>query len=124
MARDPQYGVTTDGWQHLVTTIEVNAQDLPHLLAKKDELVEMLQEVRSVTVEQTAFAASRQEATRRLQARLTEGRKLATFLRAGVRQHYGNRSEKLAEFRLQPFRGRRPAPPVEPEPEPESTPTE
>jgi hypothetical protein len=37
-----------------------------------------------------------------------------------VRQHYGNRSKKLAEFHLQPFLGRRPAdpaiPPAEPEP--------
>ncbi|HEX7185186.1 MAG TPA: hypothetical protein VF756_25395 [Thermoanaerobaculia bacterium] len=38
---------------------------------------------------------------------LAEGRKLATFLRTGVKQHYGNRSEKLAEFDLQPFRGRK-----------------
>ena len=29
---------------------------------------------------------------------------MMAFVDAGVRQHYGNRSEKLAEFGLQPFR--------------------
>lgn len=28
------------------------------------------------------------------------------FVNAGVRQYYGNRSEKLVEFGLQPLRGR------------------
>ena len=52
---------------------------------------------------------------------LEEGLKLATFLRVGVRQHYGNRSEKLVEFGFQPFRSRRVPPPPEPPPSPEVT---
>lgn len=31
---------------------------------------------------------------------MDEGRKLSAFLKAGVRQHYGNRAEKLVEFGL------------------------
>jgi hypothetical protein len=31
------------------------------------------------------------------------------FLNAGLRQHYGKDSERLAEFSLPPFRGRGPA---------------
>lgn len=43
------------------------------------------------------------------------------FLNAGLRQHYGKDSEKLAEFNLVPFRGRRaksepPVPPMPPAP--------
>jgi hypothetical protein len=48
--------------------------------------------------------ATKQEATKRLQAVLVEGRKLATFLRSGVKQRYGDRSEKLVEFGLAPVR--------------------
>lgn len=35
---------------------------------------------------------------------LREMQFLNTFLNAGIREHYGNRSEKLVEFGLQPFR--------------------
>jgi len=34
------------------------------------------------------------------------GKKLVTFLRTGVKEHYGNRAEKVAEFGVQPFRRR------------------
>lgn len=48
--------------------------------------------------------ATKQETTKRLRTLLAEGRKLATFLRAGVKQRYGNRAEKLVEFGLAPLR--------------------
>ena len=35
---------------------------------------------------------------------MVQGRKLATYLRVGLKQNYGNRSEKLVEFGLQPLR--------------------
>jgi hypothetical protein len=52
---------------------------------------------------------------------MDEGRKLATYLRVGVKQNYGNRSEKLVEFGLRPLRTRRkssatPPPPATPTP--------
>jgi hypothetical protein len=36
-----------------------------------------------------------------------EGNRIAAFLRAGARQHFGPDSEKLVEFGIQPTRGRR-----------------
>ena len=36
------------------------------------------------------MAASKQEASQRLKTLIADGRKLATFLRGGVRQQYGN----------------------------------
>lgn len=51
-----------------------------------------------------------------------EGRKLANFLRNGVRQHFGNRAEKLTEFDLKPLRTRARKPAVGPEVKP-PTPT-
>lgn len=119
MARDPQYGVTINGWERLATSMETNAQDIPHLEAQRQELADTLVQVREVSTRQAALTAAKQEATKELQTLLAEGRKLATFLRAGIRQRYGNRSEKLVEFNLQPFRSRsRPAaePPKAPEP--------
>ena len=37
---------------------------------------------------------------------LAQGRKLATVLRTSVREHYGNRNQKIAEFGLQPLHTR------------------
>jgi hypothetical protein len=51
---------------------------------------------------------------------LEKGRKLATFLRTGIKQRYGNRSDKLAEFGVQPLRPRRQSVPTAPPPGPEA----
>jgi hypothetical protein len=37
---------------------------------------------------------------------VTEGQRLANAMRSMIKAHYGIRTEKLAEFGLQPFRGR------------------
>jgi hypothetical protein len=70
--------------------------------------------------QQAAQRAAKQEASRQLQERIIEGVRLANLLRQAVKQHYGIRSEKLAEFGLQPFRSRKrtpaPTPPSTPPP--------
>jgi hypothetical protein len=43
-----------------------------------------------------------------------ESRKIAAFLKGGLRDHYGRSGEKLTEHGLQPFRGNKPAKPEEP----------
>lgn len=53
---------------------------------------------------------------------MRDGQRLATLMRKAVQQHYGAGSEKLVQFGVQPFRGRKtkPAPEgpgVEPTPE-------
>lgn len=117
MAREPRYGVTINGWERLLVSLEANRQDLPHLETHRALLTGMVSQVQEISALQAAMAASKQEATRRLQSLLAEDRKLATFLRTGVRQQYGNRSEKLAELDLQPLRAQTrpaatPAPPA------------
>jgi hypothetical protein len=69
-----------------------------------------------LTKEQRGLRASKQEKTQKLKAVLAEGARLATLLRNSVKQHYGPTSEKLTEFGLQPFRGRKARPAPEPEP--------
>jgi hypothetical protein len=50
---------------------------------------------------------------------LTEGSRLTSLLRQALKEHYGIRSEKLDEFGLQPFRGRKAKPaPETPQPAP------
>ena len=62
-----------------------------------------------MTLSQGIFsaAASKQEASKRIEGLVVSGRRLAAVLKAKVKEHYGARSEKLTEFRLQPFRGRK-----------------
>jgi len=106
-------------WQDLVSALAENADDLPHLQTRFIKLQSILAQTVGVVQEQAASRAAKQEASRRLESLLSEGQKVVTFLRAGVREHYGNRSEKLAEFHLQPLRGRRPLGRTEPEPPPQ-----
>jgi hypothetical protein len=106
MAREPKYGVTLNGWERLLASLEVNAQDFPQFESYRSRLKAMLEAARESSAHQTAMAATKQEATKRLQVTLADGRKLANFLRNGVRQQYGNRAEKLVEFDLKPLRSR------------------
>jgi hypothetical protein len=106
MAREPKYGVTLNGWERLLASMEANAQEFPQLEIYRAKLKTMLDTVQEISAQQTAMAASKQDATKRLQGTLADGRKLANFLRNGVRQHFGNRSEKLVEFDLSPLRTR------------------
>jgi hypothetical protein len=55
---------------------------------------------------QAAQRAAKQSASQTLKSTVIEGERLANLLRSAVKQHYGIRSEKLAEFGLRPFRGR------------------
>lgn len=120
MAREPQYGVTINSWERLLASLEANAQDFPQLEVYRAQLASMLQTVREAASQQAAMAASKQEASQRLQAMLVDGRKMATFLRLAVKRQYGDKSEKLVEFGLQPFRGR---PRLTPEAQPPAPPS-
>jgi hypothetical protein len=116
------YGETFTGWQDLTTSLAANASDLPHLDAHRARLAELLKSAQDLTARQAALTASKQEISKQLLDVVGEGRKLAAFLRAGVKQHYGNRAEKLVEFRLRPFRGRKRTEPDAGSPDPEPAP--
>jgi hypothetical protein len=53
------------------------------------------------------LAAEKQDVSKQFVDTLTEAERLSTVLRLAVKQHFGIRSEKLTEFDLQPFRGRK-----------------
>lgn len=128
MAKEPKYGATLNGWERLLTSMEANGEDFKTLETYRTQLKSMLDTAREASAQQAAMAATKQEASKNLQALLVEGRKLANFLRNGVKQHYGNRSEKLVEFGLAPLRARAkakvdPQPPAPPPPSPTPHPT-
>jgi hypothetical protein len=96
--------------EHQLTALEVNEAELPHFEVTRQTIRGVLTTIRESSIEQDRHQASKQEASKRHQAAQDEGRKLITTVQVMLRQHYGNRSEKLAEFGIQPFRGRtRPA---------------
>src|SRR5262245_41904 len=123
MARETTtYAESRDEWRRLIPSLIANAADIPHLEAPRIQLEAISGEVSELLTRQSELAASKQEISRRLQVLIAAGRQLAAFLRAGVKQRYGNRSEKLTAFNLQPFRGRKAGKPIEENP-PAAAPT-
>ena len=111
-------GETFDHWRRLLKALLANIAELPHLEAPRAKLEGMTSLALDLVSEQRSLAARRQRTSKKLQELLVEGRRLADFLQTGIREHYGTRSEKLSEFGLQPFRGRKTAKPPEVEAEP------
>lgn len=121
--------------ERLLASLTANAVDLPHLEVSRNQLGALLNQAREAADQQALHTAGKQEASRKLEIALTEGMRLANVLRLAVKHHYGIRSEKLAHFGIQPFRGRpfrsrkrspkaAPEPPQTPTPEaPGGTPT-
>ncbi|MES1245297.1 MAG: hypothetical protein ABUT39_27085 [Acidobacteriota bacterium] len=119
MPNSKSYGATVNGWEELLTALEENSGELAQLDLPRQRLQTLLDQIRAFTAEQAALTASRQQATERVYFLLAQGRKLATVLRTSVREHYGNRSQKVAEFGLQPLHTRTRSTDDSPLPQPE-----
>jgi hypothetical protein len=125
MPRTSYADVVTD-WEQLGSSLATNITDLPNLESYRTELVGLLEQVRALAIQQGIHKANLQQASKELKEVMARGRKLATFLRAGIKHRYGNRSEKLVEFRVQPLRNRKRNPeevPEEPAPSPKPSPS-
>ena len=120
MARESiTQGEVLDRWQLLTQTLAPNIENAQHLEPPRAQLEAMLIKAQELRAQQKALTASKQEISRQLQTLILDGQKLANLLRVGVKQRFGNRSEKLVEFGIQPFRGRKRAKqeePIEPKP--------
>lgn len=111
-----------EDWERLIQRMAANAQELTHLEATRTRLEGMLTEAREAAAQQAAHTAGKQEASQKLKTLQVEGERLANLLRGAVKQHFGIRSEKLAEFGMKPFRGRnkkKGEPELKPKPSPE-----
>jgi hypothetical protein len=116
--------------QRFSAALAANSADLPHLEGSRTQFAALLTQAEEAAKQQAALTAGKQEASKQLRTFLAESERLANVLRLAVVQHYGIRAEKLAEFGLQPFRGRnrkaKPTPtPQKPpaSPEPQATPS-
>ena len=111
--------------QRFHSKLEANSADLSHLEVSRAKFGTLLARLDELSKEQGAMRARKQEASKEIQSLLVETQRLGSGLRVMVKEHYGPRSEKLTEFDLQPFRGRKakaPAPetPGSPAPTPQT----
>ncbi|HEX6904362.1 MAG TPA: hypothetical protein VF789_31935 [Thermoanaerobaculia bacterium] len=116
MAKETTYAGMLGDLQRLSTALSANSGELTHLEGARTKLERLLVQAQEVAKQQAVFTAGKQESSRQLKTLLTEGVRLANALRVMLKEHYGIRSEKLAEYGMQPFRGKsRKAKPEEPE---------
>ena len=108
MARQKTFFSTSvSGWERFITALAANAGDFTHVEEHRGQLQLLAERARALAVEHDLHTAAKQDAARQLAEVLGEGGRLATFLRNAVKVRYGNRSDKLLEFGVQPLRRRR-----------------
>ncbi len=104
--------------------LAANSAELAHLEGMRTRLERLVNEAQVIAQQQAALVASKQEASKRLQTLLSEGLRSATGMERMLQEFYGARAEKLAEFGLQPFRGRPRRRKEQPEPQQPESPEE
>jgi len=126
MAREGTQTGQLGGLQRFSVALEANRSELTHLEASRLKLGSMVDLAQDTAKRQAALRAEKQDLSKELKTLLVESTRLANVLRKAVLAHYGIRAEKLAEFGLQPFRGRTrkaaPAPETPGTPEPPAGP--
>ena len=118
MARETTYAGILGDLQRFHARMEATVAELPHLEAPRNKLGTRLTRAQELLKQQSSLTAAKQEASQELKTLVVEMQRLANAMRAMVKEHFGIRAEKLAEFGLQPFRGRtRKAKPATPTPD-------
>ncbi|HEX3529350.1 MAG TPA: hypothetical protein VH988_20020 [Thermoanaerobaculia bacterium] len=99
-----KYSIVLQKLELRSTALAANVEETPELAVPLATLDGVLALLRDLTTEQARLTAARQEVSQQIAEHIDKAQKLMTFLDLGVKQHYGNRSEKLVEYGLQPFR--------------------
>jgi chromosome segregation ATPase len=107
MQIEKSYSGMLGGLARLTAALAANSAELPHLEGVRARLEKIVTEAQEVAKQQAALTASKQDSTKQLKSLLTEGQRVATGLQKLLKENYGLRAEKLAEFGLKPFRGRK-----------------
>ncbi|PYQ61661.1 MAG: hypothetical protein DMF53_14725 [Acidobacteria bacterium] len=102
-----QYSETIGNLARLTAALGANATEIPHLEGIRVRLEKILADAQETAKQQAALIASKQEASKKLKSLAREGVRAATGVQKLLQEHYGLGSEKLAEFGMQPFRGRK-----------------
>jgi len=122
MQNETTYSGILGELQRFQASMEASIGEVPHLEPSRARFGETLSRTQDLAKRQAAVIAEKQDLSKQLKAAIIDGQRLATVLRKGLQQHYGIRAEKLTEFGLQPFRGRKVKAKATPEPE-KPTPT-
>jgi hypothetical protein len=93
--------------QKLRDSLSANQANLPYLEGSMSQFGALVTKAHELTTRQDALTGEKQDISKQFADTLIEAERLGTVLRLAVKQHFGIRSEKLAEFSLQPFRGRK-----------------
>ena len=107
MAIERRYMNRINGWAQVAAGVSSNPQGTEHLQPGAARLQGLHTRASELSVQQAALTTAKQEVTKELQQVLREGDALADFLRTGARAHFGPDSEKMIEFGMLPFRGRK-----------------
>ncbi len=121
MAREKTVKEKVGMLQRLLARLIGNRDELKHLEPSIGLFEGLFGRIQAAADQQASHTASKQEASQQLQGLITDAERLATVLQSAVKQHYGIRSEKLADFGLKPFRGRKPKAASPPAPQPEAS---
>ena len=128
MQNETTYSGILGEWQRLSDAMSANTTDLPHLELARSLFVDHLNQTQALLRRQAAQVAEKQQSSQDLRLKISDGQRMATMLRQGIKQYFGIRSEKLAEFGLNPYRGRtgrkQPEGPPPPPPTETAAPTE
>jgi hypothetical protein len=97
--------VTAD-WEGLLGAVLANQEELAHIDDLRAQLETRLEGLPALQLEKARLRVMTHQATQDFQGVLDQGHELVTRIRDGVRAHYGPRSEKLAEFGINAWKGR------------------
>lgn len=101
-----RYDVTLSTHRLLEDGLTHSAAEHPHLEGHRLRLAELTARADVLVTRRNALESEKRFTTRELQDVLGEVRRVGSFLRAGLRQQHGTRSERLVEFGMQPRRRR------------------
>lgn len=116
--------LTIGDWERLTQSLNEETTDgVPPLQIMHRQLQGSLEEFRKLTLEQRRLDAEKQAVTRRMNEILEEGRKTASAIKMGLKLQLGASNERLVQFGIRPFRGRKRRKPTETQPDADGSPS-
>jgi hypothetical protein len=106
MGRESTYSGILGEMSGLINSLDTNLEEVPHLAGVRERISLILGQAQETANLQALQKAQKQETSKQLRTLVLEGQRLTNATRSILKQHYGLRSERLAEFGIQPFRGR------------------
>lgn len=99
---------TTADWERLTGSVtEEDLKRIPPLVQAHAKLVRFLKETQKLVAQRNYYEARKQEATRKIQQRLEDGRKAATVVRVWIKDGLGDDNEELVRFGMKPLSARK-----------------